>query len=456
MFVVRNFTTEIPRALRIFAPLGETCTSNSKDLILGFAQRRKVPQSTQPQSMQPQSTQPQSTQRLAGYAKLFILLLIYVSPFIQVLGQPVQKQPSSEATTHFQLAKSAEARADWKSAEAEYREALRLAPEWAEAMVNLGIVCNRMGKTDDALGVFNRAAEINPQLLGAQLNIAITHFRTRRFREAEPPLRRALAIEPENRQALGLLVLTLFALEKYNEVTELGERILKANASDAPTLQVTGRAYLKLRRYTEAVRALEACTKLNPKNAEILMLLGEARDNAGDSEGAVSDFKRAIIAGGAATPAELHFALGYVLWKLRQYDEAESAFRRELARDPNHPRSTYYLGNIALTRGDWKTALPFLDKAAAAMPQSFDAHYDFGKALLRDGQVAQATSELQKAIAINAKNSGAHYQLALAYRQSKRESDAQREFSLARELNKAERDELEKKVQGEELKKKPL
>src|SRR5215471_11242742 len=390
--------------------------------------------------------------------KLVLLLLICGLLSTRTLGGTYRNSPSPspDATKHFQLAKSAEARADWKVAEDEYREALKLAPDWAEAMVNLGIIYNRQGKTDVALATFNRAAEINPQLPGAQLNIAITYFRTNRFREAEIPLRRAVAIEPDNTQALELLVLTLFALEQYQGVAEFGEQLLKRNASDAATLEVTGRAYLKLRRYAEAVRALEACSKLNPKNPEILMLLGEARDNAGDSEGAVSDFKRAIITAGSAPPADLHFALGYVLWKLRQYDEAESAFRRELARDPNHPRSTYYLGNIALTRGDWKSALPFLDKAAAAMPQSFDAHYDFGKALLRDGQTAQATTELQKAIMIDAKNSGAHYQLALAYRQLKREGDAQREFSLARELNKAERDELEKKVQGEELKKKPL
>ena len=421
----------------------EPCTSNSKNLILRFAQRRKVPQ---------------STQRLAGCPKLFIFLLICVFPFIQVHGKPTRKQTqtpiSSDATNHFQLAKTAEARADWKTAEAEYREALRVAPEWAEAMVNLGIIYNRLGKTDDALGVFNRAAEINPKLLGAQLNIAITHFRTKRFREAEPPLRRALAIEPENRQALGLLVLTLFAMEQYNEVTILGERVLKANPTDAPTLEVTGRAYLKLRRYADAVPVLERYTTINP-NAEILMLLGEARDNAGDTEAALRDFRSALSVSGSSPPAELHFAMGYVLWKLRKYDEAESAFRSEIARNPDHPRSIYYLGNIAVVRGDWKTALPLLEKAAAAMPQSFDAHYDFGKALLREGQVAQAASELQKAVAINAKNSGAHYQLALVYRQMKKEEEAQREFSLARELNKLERDELEKKVQGEELKKKP-
>jgi tetratricopeptide (TPR) repeat protein len=186
------------------------------------------------------------------------------------------------------------------------------------------------------------------------------------------------------------------------------------------------------------------------------MLLGEARDNAGDSEGAIREFNRAIAAATDSSPLpDLHFALGYVLWKLRRYDNAEASFRRELERDRNHARSIYYLGNIALSRGDWKSALPLLERAAREMPQDFQAHYDFGKALLQGRQVARAIDELRAAIALNAKNSGAHYQLALAYRQLKREDEAQRELTLARELNKAEREDLEQKVQGEERRKKP-
>ena len=82
------------------------------------------------------------------------------------------------------------------------------------------------------------------------------------------------------------------------------------------------------------------------------------------------------------------------------------------------------------------------------MSKDFPAHYDFGKALLQTGQIARAVDELRAAIALNSKNSGAHYQLALAYRQLKREDEAQRELTLARELNKAEREDLEQKVQG--------
>ena len=256
--------------------------------------------------------------------------------------------------------KTAEARADWQAAESEYHEALKLAPDWAEAIVNLGIVYNHQGKTDEAIVQFSRAAEINPQLLGAQLNLAITYFRAKRFRESEMPLRRALAIDPTNNQAGGLLVLSLFALDRYNEVVDLGEHLLQAAPSDAAMLELVGRAHLKLRSYDEAVRMLERRARLQPTGAEIYMLLGEARDNAGDTEGAIREFNRAIAASDSLTLPELHFALGYVLWKLRRYDQAEPEFRRELERDRNHSRSIYYLGNIALSRGDWKSALPLL------------------------------------------------------------------------------------------------
>ena len=370
-------------------------------------------------------------------------------------GASIQNQIPPEAARHFEEARTAQARADWQEAVSEYRKALKIAPDWAEAIVNLGIVYNRQGKTDEAIVAFTRAAEINPQLLGAQLNLAITHFRAKRFREAEVPLRRALAIDPTNNQAGGLLALSLFALERYAEVIDFGEKLLAAAPSDATTLELVGRACLKLRRYEKAVRVLESRARLQPPSAEIYLLLGEARDNTGDSEGAIREFNRAIAASNSSTVPELHFALGYVLWKMRRYDEAELAFQRELERDRNHTRSIYYLGNIGLSRGDWKSALPLLERAAVAMPQDFPARYDFGKALVQAGQMARAVDELIAAIALNSKNSGAHYQLALAYRHLKREDEAQREFTLARELNKAEREDLEQKVQGEERKKKP-
>ena len=366
-----------------------------------------------------------------------------------------EKTPSPEAARHFAAARAAEARLDLETSAREYEAAIQIAPQWAEAIVNLGIVYNRLAKADRAITAFTRAAEINPRLLAPQLNLAITYFRARRFREAEPALRNALEIDPSNSQAEGLLMLTLFALDRFADVVDLAEKRNTGVNPDAAMVEILGRAYLKLGRYDQAVRTLEIRAGLPPASGEVYLALGEARDNSGDSEGAIREFDRAIAIGGDKALPELHFALGYVLWKMRRYDEAEAAFRHELERDGKHDRSIYYLGNIALSRGDWKTAVQLLEQASRAMPSDFAARYDFAKALLQVKEAGRAIEEARAAVALKPKHSGAHYQLGLAYRELKQEEESQREFALSRELNKAEREDLDQKVQGEERKKRP-
>ncbi len=361
--------------------------------------------------------------------------------------------PQDEAAARFAAAKRCEAAGDFACAEREYERATKLAPSSAEGFNNLGVVRNRLGKTAGAVAAFSRAVEIDPRLFGAHLNLAIAYFRLQRFRDAELPIRRALSLVPDNDQAARLLILTFFAQDKYSEVTTFAEKLLTSQPDDAGLLEVAGRAYLKLRLYAKAAHVLGRRAKLQPESAAVRLLLGEARDNLHDIEGAIEEFQRAIALSASAPLPDAHFALGYALWKLRRYAEAEGEFRRELERDNSHARSIYYLGNIALSRRDFQAALPLLERAKELMPQDFTARYDLGKALLQKGDIERAASELQTAVKLNSQHSGAYYQFAQALRRLKREDEAQRAFARASELNKAEREDLERKVQGEETKK---
>lgn len=354
----------------------------------------------------------------------------------------------NDAATHFAAAQRCEVAGNYTCAEREYEQVIQSDPRSAVAFNNLGIVRNRLSKPQEAITAFTRAAELDPKLLGAHLNLGITYFRLQRYKEAEKPLRRALAIQSNNSQASQLLALTLFAQGRNEEVAQLTEQLLSTQSDNIALLEVAGRAYIKLHRYKDAVQVLEKLVSLQPKNAEAHLLLGEARDNNFDKEGAIQEFKLAIEASGLTPLPDAHFELGYVLWKLQRFDDAESEFQKELERDSTHAPSTYYLGNIALERGDWSRALPLLEKASGAIPESFSVHYDFGKALLQAGQAERAIEEFKKAIDLNPKDSTVHYQLGQVFKRLKREDEARREFAKARELSEAERREMEKKVQS--------
>jgi tetratricopeptide (TPR) repeat protein len=382
------------------------------------------------------------------------MIILSVWPALAYRGLDPQS-PSEETRRLFAEARDAAARSDWATAERDYLLVIQADPGWAEAMVNLGIVYNREGKSEDAISAFKRAIAADPKLFGAHLNLGITYFRLHRFDDAEAPLRQAVLIDQENDQAARLLFMTLFARNKFNEVATMAGKLLAATPDDPAVLEIAGRSYLNQRKYADAVKALEGRARLQPESAEIYQLLGQARDNMNDSEGALREFRRSIALAGETALADIHFDCGYVLWKLRRYEEAAPEFELELKGNPNHAASVYYLGNIALSRNDIAGALPLLERAAKFMPQNFAARYDLGKTLMRSGATARAADELSAATALGPKAAGAHYELGMALKKLGHREEAEREFKIARDLNQAERDDLERKVQGEENKKKP-
>lgn len=96
-------------------------------------------------------------------------------------------------------------------AAAEYRQAIRLKPDFYQAYYNLGIVHHRAGRTDPALAAFKEAARLNPDFAPAQLslfNLYYHHYRMKNL--ARPHALRYIQLAPgtpqaeELRRGLGL------------------------------------------------------------------------------------------------------------------------------------------------------------------------------------------------------------------------------------------------------------
>ena len=59
----------------------------------------------------------------------------------------------------------------------------------------------------------------------------------------------------------------------------------------------------------------------------------------------------------------LHFELGYLYYKQRDYDKAIPELQLEIKNNPGYAQSYLYLGDIALHTNDDKAAEPLLQKA---------------------------------------------------------------------------------------------
>ena len=84
-------------------------------------------------------------------------------------------------------------------------QAIRIAPSFRIAHVNLGAEYARAGRLDEAVGQFRVALEIGPPDALIYSNLSLALLTLKQYREGEDVARKALAMEPENSMAQRLL-----------------------------------------------------------------------------------------------------------------------------------------------------------------------------------------------------------------------------------------------------------
>jgi Flp pilus assembly protein TadD len=86
-----------------------------------------------------------------------------------------------------------------------YERALRLEPDHATAMANLGIYRMQEGRTREALALWAKAFAKNPGMLAVGLNLAMGQMQAGDKLGAAATLRRVLRFHPDSAQARDLL-----------------------------------------------------------------------------------------------------------------------------------------------------------------------------------------------------------------------------------------------------------
>src|SRR5438876_4343371 len=96
--------------------------------------------------------------------ELLFLLVLLASIYHKLAAQvPPPSVPASEsAKAHFAAAQAAQQQQDYPNAESEYHEVITLAPEFAEAHMNLGLVYQLENRVAEAMTEFRRALKIKP------------------------------------------------------------------------------------------------------------------------------------------------------------------------------------------------------------------------------------------------------------------------------------------------------
>jgi tetratricopeptide (TPR) repeat protein len=215
-------------------------------------------------------------------------------------------------------------------------------------------------------------------------------------------------------------------------------RILKAYPGN-PEAQFEAGALLQ----DLAGSTFQRMQQLAPDSAETHQLLGKYYEARGRLPEALGEYRRALGAKGSAPG--LHFLIGNVLWKNRDFEAALPEFEAELRVNPGHSKANQRAGNIYIHLDQPERALPYLEKAVAGEPTLLEARRDLGKAYRHVGRLDEAIRQLQIVLEQSPQDESAHAQLAAVYRAKGDLARAAEELKLLRELLKKRSEAAERK-----------
>lgn len=254
-------------------------------------------------------------------------------------------------------------------AEKAYGEAIDRDPSCNTAWSNFGVLLRKMGRREEAENAQRKAIDINPDNAKAWCNLGNLLKDKGRREEAEAAYRKAIELDPKLAEAwtdLGILM------------DELGHK-------------------------TEAEKAHRKAVGLNP-------MLGGAWDNLAvflEGEGRMDESEEARRQSIKASVhnADQHNGLAYLLWECGRFEDAELEVMEALKDDPSHVYAHATLGLLRLEQNDLDEGRQGYEKAIKLAPDDLALrqkyHFEYGRALARNGRKDEARKELDAALKVD-------------------------------------------------------
>jgi tetratricopeptide (TPR) repeat protein len=309
-------------------------------------------------------------------------------------------------------------------------------PRDAMAWASLGLDLARQSQYPEAVTAYEKALKLNPRIPGLQLNLGLAFFKQGKLEEAIPSLQQAVAADPHNEQASILLGMSDYGTQRYEQAIPHLRVAVDRSPGNLELRNVLAQSCLYAKQYNCVLDEYKQILQANPDSAPAHMLAGEALDGMNQTTQAIAEFQAAEKV--APTEPNVHFGLGYLLWKQHRYQDAAEEFRKEIVNEPMHAQALAYLGDSELKMQHAADAEAILRRAvhqAGAIPMAW---LDLGIVLADQGKNDEAISDFKQAIRLDPNGVDAHWRLARLDQTTGKTTEARAEFAKARALHEKE------------------
>jgi len=182
----------------------------------------------------------------------------------------------------------------WADEIALYQDCAAKSPGKARVQNNLGAALSRHGRLPEAVEQFRNALAIKYDFADAHYNLGYALARQGELEQAVHHFRESLRLDPKSLKTLNNLGVALVFLGRYREAMDYLQAALKINPSDADVNSNIGFALMKQGDPEGAVQHLSRALAIDPNHVDALNNLGLVFMDQGRIETAYQLFARAL------------------------------------------------------------------------------------------------------------------------------------------------------------------
>ena len=383
------------------------------------------------------------------------------------------RNDADNAVAHYQLGIAFAQQHNEDRAEAEWREAVRIRPDLADAQRSLAASELRRGDVDavlqtaqqiitaqpnspdgfilkgiaelarqkysDAQQDAEQAALRAPQSPAPSVELANIQLAQKHFPEAEKFYQQALDKDPSSTEGLSGLMNTYFAQKQPDKAIAAANVQLAKSPNSSNFYDLLGTALFNGRKdLSGAEAALRKAIQLDKNNTDALEKLGKVQVQEGSSDQALALYLQSI----KDNPREVTFYIlsGELYEAKKDWDHAKSMYQQALTLSPDHPLASNNLAYVILEQGgNVDVAMAMAQTARRGMPDSPNAADTLGWAYYQKGIYQSAISQFQEALKLSEKrgepdDADLHYHLGLAYQKTNQTTLARQQLERAVKL----------------------
>ena len=176
-------------------------------------------------------------------------------------------------------------------AAADFQQAIKRSPRFAEAYLNLGLALTAQSKNEEAEEALRKGIALKPSMRGAHLFLAIADYKLNRLNAAAEAVRKETTVSPKDAQAWMWKGIIDLAEAHVGDAVNALQIAAQLDSANVDIMYHRGRAALALSR-----ESYQAMFKLDPASWRVHQVLAQADVESDRDAEAVDEFKLAISA----------------------------------------------------------------------------------------------------------------------------------------------------------------